>query len=674
MAQLKYPYHEFSGALQQKTTTHIKKPNEVVAVKNVDFSYILGAMVRRKGAQGSEYNLPKLPHNSPPLGAFIARFSDAVEIWAVQNDLEESPPHPATLYRWTGPSPTDWTSIIGGIAQTAEVNMIDDLDEILVSIYDPFFDQVHTPFTVNSSHNVSQTRQLDFAPKGRFFIEFNGSMWAANVEIDAVRYPDRLYKSSGPMGVFAFVRAETTLNQVDGLQTEYENPLEVDSVRYVKPGQIIDVYQAGTDTLLYTLEVETVDKALDTVRFTSPDTTTFANTAIDTSGDSITVTDLDWLTTGTPVTFWQGTGTPTGLADGTVYYVIRVDSTHIQLATTRENALAGTEINIGSQGTGTHRITFTPVFGNKDEFWRTGRKGKLSRFWNTDYRNPETSDYLKIPSTLDAKNDITAVGKISNRLFIFTENATLKYDGQNLVPLRNDVGCIAHKTIDYYDSFMIWLDAKGKVWIRNDESGEQDIISEAIQETMALVPKDQLPDASSVCVDDKYKLFLGEVNGKSLRVIYNFRTNQWSEEWWTPQMPIQLEYTYQGNIHPHFFDEKGQFWVDEEGDTDNGEVIPLEIELGDDGFGVDEIKKYIGVKIYSKNSSGTKIYVSIDKGEFKPVGQITKNVEAISLEPMPRGTLINFKFTNSTSVDPPHIEKVVVWHNPEEDTFRATPR
>lgn len=47
---------------------------------------------------------------------------------------------------------------------------------------------------------------------------------------------------------------------------------------------------------------------------------------------------------------------PDPLVVDTIYYAIRVDSTHIKVATTKANAIAGTQIDITDQGTGTHTV------------------------------------------------------------------------------------------------------------------------------------------------------------------------------------------------------------------------------------------------------------------------------------------------------------------------------
>lgn len=829
MGQSKYTYQEFSGALQQKTTTHIKKPNEVRKAKNADFSTVIGAVRRRPGAKGSDAALPKLPVNTGVLGAYIAQFPSAVEIWAVQNNTDTSPTAGILQY-WTGPGVTGWTNIFTGLVKSSQIQMIDDVDEVWLSQYDAVLDQIGQSYTIDETHNVSSTRQLAYGPSARFFVAFAGSMWAADVLVNGTRYRDRLYKSSGPTGAFTFIRSPqvdpaaaftlvdqvpvmssntapvgtvatssefdaswkgfqafngvltrtggnwftasgTTTGQISydfgsgvtkvithysiqGIATDtptdanlgpktwtFEgsnngsswttlntqtnvaawavgekrtyattnttayryyrinvslnqggsflgiNEIEflsstsnadmlevlIDSARYMKPGMTIDIYKAGTETKLYTITPTEVDKINDTMRFL-PYTQTFAIGDVNTTTDVITLPDATVFTTGTPMIFASSGAVPTGLTAGTTYYAINLSSTTIKVATSALNATLGIAVDITATGSGSHRLRLSYVFGNKDEIWKSGRKGKLTRFWNTDYRNPEASDYLKLPASLDGQNAINAVGVISNRLFPFTTTAMFKYDGQNIIPLRNDVGCIAHRSIGYYDSFMVWLDNKGKIWLRNEEGGTQDVISEAIAETMKLVPQSQLPEATAVCVDDSYKLYLGQVDGESLRVVYNFRTNQWTEERWKPKMVIQLEHIYAGNAHPHFFDEVGQMWVDEEGTDDNGDAISFEFEPGDDNFGVDELKSWVGIKVYSKAATGTKLFAQIDGGEWYDLGQITKRAEAISIAKLPKGTLINFRPVSSIKGDTPQIEKITVWYNREEDTFRATPR
>lgn len=74
----------------------------------------------------------------------------------------------------------------------------------------------------------------------------------------------------------------------------------------------------------------------------------------DDAADELTVARE--YTTGEKVRVSSGGTLPGGLSSGTDYYVIKVDATIIQLATTIANAYKGTAIDITSTGSGTHTI------------------------------------------------------------------------------------------------------------------------------------------------------------------------------------------------------------------------------------------------------------------------------------------------------------------------------
>jgi len=54
---------------------------------------------------------------------------------------------------------------------------------------------------------------------------------------------------------------------------------------------------------------------------------------------------------------------PTGLSGATNYYVIKIDTNTFKLASSLNNAVAGTAIDISGTGTGTHTITPTALAG-----------------------------------------------------------------------------------------------------------------------------------------------------------------------------------------------------------------------------------------------------------------------------------------------------------------------
>jgi len=77
---------------------------------------------------------------------------------------------------------------------------------------------------------------------------------------------------------------------------------------------------------------------------------TIATTAVNTTTEVITYT-AHGLTTGDRIKYYDGGSTAiAGLTDETVYYAIRVDADTFKVATTAENATAGTAINLTGTG------------------------------------------------------------------------------------------------------------------------------------------------------------------------------------------------------------------------------------------------------------------------------------------------------------------------------------
>ena len=78
--------------------------------------------------------------------------------------------------------------------------------------------------------------------------------------------------------------------------------------------------------------------------------------SVNTGTDSITITGHG-TNTGDQLTYTSGSSDIGGLADGNVYYVIKVDNDTIKLATTESNANGGSAIPLSTQGAGTHTFT-----------------------------------------------------------------------------------------------------------------------------------------------------------------------------------------------------------------------------------------------------------------------------------------------------------------------------
>lgn len=159
------------------------------------------------------------------------------------------------------------------------------------------------------------------------------------------------------------------------------------------------------------------------------------------------------------------------------------------------------------------RISFADTtidVADNDEIWLTGTKGKLSRYWNTDYKTPETSDFEPIAPGKEAGPEITGWGKSNNRLFIFAKNRFVKWDGANKITVSDTIGCVSHETIQSIGSWLIWLHTTG-VWGYNDNTGQLKLLSRAVEPYIRAINQTNLPKASAVVSGRVYKLALGEL-------------------------------------------------------------------------------------------------------------------------------------------------------------------
>ncbi len=153
--------------------------------------------------------------------------------------------------------------------------------------------------------------------------------------------------------------------------------------------------------------------------------------------------------------------------------------------------------------------TLVDVLDN-DEVWLSGSKGSLSRFWNTDYPTPESADWDRVPPGKESQPAFTGWTKNNNRLFMFTKNTFLKWDGSNLITVSDTIGCVSHETIQNIGSWTLWLHTTG-VWGYNDNTGQLKLLSRAVDPYIKAINQTNLNKTSAVVSGRVYKLALGEL-------------------------------------------------------------------------------------------------------------------------------------------------------------------
>lgn len=185
----------------------------------------------------------------------------------------------------------------------------------------------------------------------------------------------------------------------------------------------------------------------------------------------------------------------------------------IDLYTGGTEAKQVTGITVVSVDKKNNRFSFAATqidIKDNDEVWLSGTKGTLSRFWNTDWKTPETSDWEKVPPSKEDRPSFTGYGKNNNRLFLFTRSLTMKYDSANLITVNDGVGCVSHETIVNIGNWTLWLHESG-VWGYNDNTGEFKLFSRAIDPYIKAIKQSNMLKASAGVVGKVMKLSVGEL-------------------------------------------------------------------------------------------------------------------------------------------------------------------
>lgn len=112
-------------------------------------------------------------------------------------------------------------------------------------------------------------------------------------------------------------------------------------------------------------------------------TCTFSNSDINLGIDAITITED--VPTGTLIRFTSTETLPSPLVYGQEYYAIRVDATHIKVATNPVNAAAETQIDLTDKGTGIHTLDIGNGSGQADRQETIDRAEQLIENITRDY-------------------------------------------------------------------------------------------------------------------------------------------------------------------------------------------------------------------------------------------------------------------------------------------------
>lgn len=689
---------DLSGGLQTSTSRLLSKPNELRDLRNVTFNGLIGAVSRRLGY--SQYR--SVQSGKDGLGAFVHRYSTGTRMYAATNDSGDT----ATIIKYdNGATMTDLG--VSGIAANTRVSSINFLDEAyVVGANSTTF---MTPINIDSTPAFSTTRNVLNMPKAKWLAEFQGSLYAINVDT-GTKYPDRAYKSSPAMGTITFVKTDQTLaynDQVPAMTSDtapsgtsaastifaagaeaykaFDNSLSTGWAANTTTGwlrydfgssKVINGYTiTGDSDITYSANSWTFEGSADASSWTTLDTKTGITwTASEKKSYTISNTTAYRYYR---INITANNGAPrVAITEAEFQYldnVLKVDSVrYLKVGMSIDVYKAGTEtklydITISSVDKASNTITFSLqliTVSDNDEIWLDNRKGKLSVLWNTDYPTPESSDYLRIPPGQDEDSTITGWAKTNNRLILFTSNSFTKWDGANFVPVSTTIGCLQHECIRNIGSWIIWPHTTG-IWAYNDSTGQLKLISRGIRDWFKAIPLGNWSGASANAIDNVYKLSVGSglvldnitIQG-SIRLVYDFDMNIWSVESHTRNQRFQFTWTVSNVRNPYFQDDTGLILKDETTNLDLTATIPWFVELGRDHFNFDELKSYQTVYVYSKAPRSVIVQYSLDAGEWFTLGELKEKVQKFVFPLNTEGHDINYRLSLNAIGEPPVIEGI----------------
>lgn len=669
---------DVSGGIQVGTNWKLRKANELEDALNVRLGLKIGSAVRRFG-----HTLFKDTTGTTARGFFEAKYKDET-IWFLVGHNSAGTQTVVQAYR---PVTDSFENVITNLPINTTVDFYFNLNEVyMAGITDAGVRiQPYNITLVSGTITVSQTRNLIGAPKAAYINGRGGHIYLGNIELASGIYPDRIYESSPPMGAVTYIQAAqnlyttngTTLNGSDA--NTATGDLRLDSVRYIKTGMAVDVYAAGTSTKLWDWTIASVNNATDTVTITPStlQTVTVAQSSstINTSTDVITVPTNTWMTTGTPVVY-TATGAAAPLVTGTTYYVINITATTIKLATTLALAMAGTAIDITSVGSGSAIFGYKYAVSDNDEIWLDGRKTDLSMLWNTDYRTEQTADYLAVPSGSASDISVNGLANSNNRLDVFTKTSLMDYDGANFNVVFDDIGSISNNAIINTLEWLIWIDADGNVHARDSTTGTHEIISRGMRSGFfdAITPAN-LPSLTAGMINGILKINVGLVNGVYTRYIYDFDLNAWTRDTYTRNLRFTINSRISGSNRMYSLTDTQSIYLEDQGNDDDGDVIPFMIQYGKRDYGITFKKSLNGLFVIGDGVTGANIQISRPpknlNTEWITIGEIKEPVTKISVGDKNEieDHYFNIRISHASKGDPQSIDVLDMHYIQQETTF-----
>lgn len=651
------PMFDLSGGLQTATSRLIAKPNEVFATKNADYNIKIGSAVRRPGY---EQVGDVIEAGNDGLGLHVYKYYDNNKMLVGINNSADT----FATVRYLN-SDGSYANIITDAPANTRFNFLNSLDEVYVAGKTDNNTYI-TLQNIDYTLTPSSTRSVLNAPKCAYIAEFQGKLYALNVEINGKFYKDRAYISSAPLGAVTYVNQD---------QKGLLQQLKVDSVRYLKAGMIIDIYGAGSETKkIDSLTIRSVNKSTNII--------TFGATSIDLKDN-----DEIWLEDrkGTLTRFWN-TDYPTEQSSDWVRIppglepnpeITGYGFSNNRMFFFTENSTwkfdGSNLINVSDYiGCASHNTIKTisnwMIWLHKTGVWgwndSTGQLRLLSRSIQNYIRAINQNAIKKASAVVNGRIYKLAVGELLPLDSDTTSTSTSSTSTSSTSSSTSSTSTSSTSTSSTSSSTSVSSTSTSSTSISTSStsiSTSSTSVSTSSTSTSTSTTSTSTSTSTTTVISTK----------QVVRFIYDFDMNAWWTEYHKREFRAQIMHTMHGYTKPYFLDETGRLFRDETTTKDFQDTIPFEVQTYPDGLGSRFNKRFNGCTVESEQAAGTQVSISIDGGDWKNVGQVHKDVETINFPgDLPIGKEIAYKFTHNDGGVAPSIDGIETYFSNQELRIR----
>ncbi len=305
--------------------------------------------------------------------------------------------------------------------------------------------------------------------------------------------------------------------------------------------------------------------------------------------------------------------------------------------------------------------------GPSSLYWSTVNDGTD---WTIDLADPSTAGYKYVDP--DYNGVINGLNKAYNRLLVFKEGASYRFQSNNLSWSVEDLNLItttSNGSVDSYKDYTFWLNTDG-IW--GYSGSTPDILSSPLDDVIDNISGQDIADAQGKVYKKHYYCSIGDMqlddlSLKNMIVDLDFDKSQFYTHTFANKPTAWGDYIDKnGDSQLLFGDDKGNTFTMFTGNNDNG--IPISMILRTPVFdeGAPEIdKKYNKMYVEASPYDSCESKVSIDGGEWISVGDLYSPITKNYFSPKNTGSYsrnIQFQISDTSLDGRPELRRLIYYY------------